>query len=386
MQVVPCNYTIWLPTYRIAALAFPTGNPRLVAVEWYDGGGGPHAAGAPVLALALENGRLQLMAHEADDGGVCVDTGMRVRGAKWSSDGMVGARRARLRRCCGYVRGPVLPPRGVARLATRVPALIKSQPFVWWLLFQMHTLLVIESSAAIVVARQALAVWGMQLVASGPDAGREPWLLQLYSPSGEHLRTLRVPAPPGGGGGAGGGGGGISGATWEGGGLRVALAVEASVLFASVRRDHLWGYFGSTLAYTFVRPDRPQEHCVVFWDTRSNSRWGAGSWGGGRGRLVGRHGCTCLCAAGTGLRWCSLKVRALKIVLWSDGGPRCWCWHQQCTLLHGYALRRRYIIIATPHQPSPQGTPNLCAAWWACAPRATLPCWRHEATRRGSTC
>ena len=58
-------------------------------MEWYDGSGGAAAAGAPVLAVALDNGRLQLMRHESDDTGVCADTGMRVRSAKWSHDGMV---------------------------------------------------------------------------------------------------------------------------------------------------------------------------------------------------------------------------------------------------------------------------------------------------------
>lgn len=40
--------------------------------------------------------------------------------------------------------------------------------------------------------------------------------------TGEHLRTLRVP------------GGGISGISWEGNGLRLALAVDSYVYFANV--------------------------------------------------------------------------------------------------------------------------------------------------------
>jgi WD repeat-containing protein 35 len=79
------------------------GSARLVAIEWYDGGGsgGGGAAGVgaqarsqpstPALALALDNGRLQLMAHASDDSGVCVDTGLRVAHAKWSRDGAVRA-------------------------------------------------------------------------------------------------------------------------------------------------------------------------------------------------------------------------------------------------------------------------------------------------------
>ncbi len=77
---------------------------------------------------------------------------------------------------------------------------------------------------------------------------------QFYSYLGEHLRTLRVP------------GGVISALSWEGDGLRLALAVESAVFFANVRPDHKWGFFANTLVYAFTRPDRP-EHCVMFWDT-----------------------------------------------------------------------------------------------------------------------
>lgn len=173
--------------------------------------------------------------------------------------------------------------------------------------------------------------------AAGPD-GREPWLVQFYSPSGEHLRTLRVPAPHGAG-----GAGGVAGLSWEGGGLRLALAVDSAVLFGSVRHDHLWGYFGgSTLAYAFVRADRPQEHCVVFWDTRTNSRW------------VARRA-------------------------------------QRAASLRQAAARRRHpddyeLKWTHPAHAKPSGTPSLCGAWWACAPAATLQSWLPAVTRPGSTC
>ena len=76
---------------------------------------------------------------------------------------------------------------------------------------------------------------------------------------GEHLRTLRVP------------GSGISGLSWEGSGLRLALAVDSYVYFANVRPDYKWGYFCNTLVYAFNRPDRA-EHCVMFWDTKNNDK------------------------------------------------------------------------------------------------------------------
>jgi len=89
---------------------------------------------------------------------------------------------------------------------------------------------------------------------------REASMVQFYSNMGQHVRTLRVP------------GSGINALSWEGGGLRVALAVDSYIYFANIRPDYKWGYFGSTLVYAFNKPDRA-EHCVMFWDTKSNDRY-----------------------------------------------------------------------------------------------------------------
>jgi WD repeat-containing protein 35 len=102
---------------------------------------------------------------------------------------------------------------------------------------------------------QVLAVSGRQ---TSSDGG-ELWLVQFYNQACEHLRTMRVP------------GSGISDIAWEGNGLRLALAVDSHVFFASVRQPPLWGYFAGTVVYAFSKPDRP-EHCVMFWATHSNDR------------------------------------------------------------------------------------------------------------------
>ncbi len=53
--------------------------------------------------------------------------------------------------------------------------------------------------------------------------------MQFYTPLGQHLRSLRVP------------GSSISGLSWEGGGLRIALAVDSFIYFANIRPDYHWG-------------------------------------------------------------------------------------------------------------------------------------------------
>eukprot|EP00238_Polyblepharides_amylifera_P008608 CAMPEP_0196598138 /NCGR_PEP_ID=MMETSP1081-20130531/94147_1 /TAXON_ID=36882 /ORGANISM="Pyramimonas amylifera, Strain CCMP720" /LENGTH=1154 /DNA_ID=CAMNT_0041923789 /DNA_START=199 /DNA_END=3663 /DNA_ORIENTATION=- len=101
-----------------------------------------------------------------------------------------------------------------------------------------------------------LAVAGSQVTADM----REASMVQFYSAAGVHLRTLRVP------------GSGINALSWEGGGLRIALAVDSYIYFANIRPDYKWGYFGSTLVYAFNKPDRA-EQCVMFWDTETNDRY-----------------------------------------------------------------------------------------------------------------
>lgn len=103
---------------------------------------------------------------------------------------------------------------------------------------------------------QVLAVAGSQQT---PD-GNQIWMIQFYNQIGEHTRTLRVP------------GTGMTDISWEGNGLRLAMAVDSFIYFASVRQDYMWGYFKSTLVYAFMKPERP-EHCVMFWDTSSNDRY-----------------------------------------------------------------------------------------------------------------
>lgn len=95
-----------------------------------------------------------------------------------------------------------------------------------------------------------LALAGVQVVEE-----KEVNVVQFYTPFGDHLRTLKVPGSQ------------IKSLTWEGGGLRLALAVDYFIYFANVRPDYKWGYFSKTVVYAFTKPER-SEHCVVFWDTK----------------------------------------------------------------------------------------------------------------------
>ncbi|XP_068194364.1 WD repeat-containing protein 35 isoform X1 [Antennarius striatus] len=85
-------------------------------------------------------------------------------------------------------------------------------------------------------------------------------VVQFYTPFGEHLRTLKVPGKQ------------MTGVSWEGGGLRIGLAVDSYIYFANIRPDYKWGYCCSTVVYAYTKPER-QENCVVFWDTKNNEKF-----------------------------------------------------------------------------------------------------------------
>ena len=73
-------------------------------------------------------------------------------------------------------------------------------------------------------------------------------------------------------------GSGITSLSWEGGGLRIALAVEAYIYFANIRPDYKWGYLkcgaSGTIVYAFTRPDRT-DSTVMFWDVGADERQSA---------------------------------------------------------------------------------------------------------------
>jgi len=66
-------------------------------------------------------------------------------------------------------------------------------------------------------------------------------------------------------------GSGISALSWEGGSLRVALAVDSYIYFANIRPDYRWGFFGDTLVCAYAQPERT-DATVLFWNTRTDER------------------------------------------------------------------------------------------------------------------
>lgn len=60
--------------------------------------------------------------------------------------------------------------------------------------------------------------------------------------------------------------------SWEGGGLRLALAVDSYIYLANIRPEYKWAFFGtSTCMYSFKKRDHP-DHSVMFWDIGAGER------------------------------------------------------------------------------------------------------------------
>jgi WD repeat-containing protein 35 len=72
----------------------------------------------------------------------------------------------------------------------------------------------------------SMAVSSSSSAAAGDGGGKESNVVQFYNPNGDHLRTLKVPGKQ------------ITACAWEGGSLRIALAVDSFIYFANIRPDY----------------------------------------------------------------------------------------------------------------------------------------------------
>lgn len=100
--------------------------------------------------------------------------------------------------------------------------------------------------------------------AAAGGADKRDGSVEFYSPFGVHLRSLRVP-----------GANGVASVSWEGTGLRIALAVDMFIYFANVRPAYRWAWVGKTLVYAYTRTDRDDAdrgQCVVLWNTKSGDK------------------------------------------------------------------------------------------------------------------
>eukprot|EP01038_Epipyxis_sp_PR26KG_P012743 gene12743-17084_t len=78
-------------------------------------------------------------------------------------------------------------------------------------------------------------------------------VVKFFDSFGRYMRSIRIPGES------------ITAVSWEGGDLRLSLAVDSFIYFANIRHSYSWTYFLNTVVYSYPRPDR-KETAVVFWD------------------------------------------------------------------------------------------------------------------------
>ena len=126
----------------------------------------------------------------------------------------------------------------------------------------MDTAVIVDTHLNVVACKwnndgTVVAVSG--IVRATADAAKPQYAIKFFERTGRFLRVLKVP------------GNYFPSLTWEGNGLRLALAVDAYIFFANVRPNYIWCAGKNTIVYSFQRPER-KELFLVFWDTLTHER------------------------------------------------------------------------------------------------------------------
>eukprot|EP00842_Homolaphlyctis_polyrhiza_P002710 jgi/Hompol1/343/HPOL_004245-RA len=105
-----------------------------------------------------------------------------------------------------------------------------------------------------------LAISGLQFIKNNQGEEKETCVVQFWTPTGQFLRSLKVPGKK------------ISSMSWEYDGLRIALAVDSFIYFANIRPDYKWSFFAhDVLVFAYNKPEAT-ESTIVFWNTKTNDR------------------------------------------------------------------------------------------------------------------
>lgn len=87
-------------------------------------------------------------------------------------------------------------------------------------------------------------------------------IVKFFDDKGNHLRNLKIPNYET-----------VTDLSWDGSGLRIAVAAGSNVYCALIRPNYKWCYLSNgTLVFAFQKSDRV-EFCVVFWDTKTDEKY-----------------------------------------------------------------------------------------------------------------
>lgn len=76
-------------------------------------------------------------------------------------------------------------------------------------------------------------------------------IVKFFDAYGKYIRNIRIP------------GENISAVSWEGGDLRLALAVDSFIYFANIRHTYMWTYFLNTVVYSYPKSERREVFMIL---------------------------------------------------------------------------------------------------------------------------
>lgn len=105
-----------------------------------------------------------------------------------------------------------------------------------------------------------IALCGIQVIKNSQGEEKETCAVQLWSPYGELIKSLKVPGKK------------ISSLSWESSGIRLAFAVDTFIYFANIRPDYKWSFFSkSCFIYSYINSESSDAN-VVFWNSNTNEK------------------------------------------------------------------------------------------------------------------
>lgn len=185
----------------------------------------------PMLAIGYENGKIQLMRSVTDDHPVVFDSNLPVvRGVAWNPQGSCLA-------VCGVLNTVAMGVGGELGKGS-----------------DGHGGAGTISTTPPPPGSTTTGIASLDGMGGGSTVG-----VNFFSIEGKLQRTLRVTGKH------------CGGVSWEGDGLRIALAVDSSVYFANIRPQYHYGFLHSTAIYAFNRPDKVEDS-ICFWNIVTGER------------------------------------------------------------------------------------------------------------------
>ena len=204
-----------LRTISLAAQKTDTfGESPIAGLQWYHPEGGKSSTStaslgpeAPcTLCVAFDNGLIQLSRGDDDSNAIVLNTDLVITACAWNG------------------KGTVLAITGMQRNAGKDGKSMKE----------------IRNGEEKRAAKGGDDEVGELGSPGGKDTSKQVNMIKFYDAFGRFLRCVKIPGER------------VASMSWEGSGLRIALAVDSFIFFANIRPAYTWAYLLNTVVYSFT--------------------------------------------------------------------------------------------------------------------------------------